>query len=246
MNPKIYIGTSSFNNRFWQPDFYPADLPRSEWFHFYCSKFNTYEINVTFYKSPTVRTLQTWYRKSPPGFLYAVKAPKTITHIKRFAGAEDEINKFYDICSEGLTDKLGPILFQLPPSFKFSLENLKLIVNSLNPNFKNIIEFRDISWWRTDVFETLAQNNLTFCNVSYPNLPENINYTNQTGYIRMHGKPRLFYSGYAEIELKLMATDALSANVSELFIFFNNTAAKEGIENAVFLKEQIAHGVENP
>jgi len=160
--PQLTTGCSGYYNKEWATIFYPEGMPTSQWFEFYCRHFNTFEINATFYRFPTTKTLQTWYKKAPQGFTYAVKAPKQITHIKRFIDCEEEIEKFYTACRDGLADKLGCILFQLPPSFSYSEERLQLITWALQPGFKNVVEFRNESWWRQDVYDILAQNNIIF------------------------------------------------------------------------------------
>ena len=188
--------------------------------------------------------MQGWYKKAPEGFTYAVKAPKQITHIKRFEDCTEEIAKFYNACKEGLSEKLGPILFQLPPSFSYSEERLQLITSSLNPNFINVIEFRNESWWREDVYSALAEASITFCSVNYPKLPTTVAATTQTGYVRLHGNPKLFYSEYSEPELQQLYSDILKQhNLKEVYVYFNNTASEAGIINAQQFKD--ISGVKN-
>jgi len=233
MKKQLYIGCSSYYNSRWKGVFYPEDMPSKQWFEFYCRHFNTFEINATFYKFPTLRVMQNWYNKAPEGFIYAVKAPKQITHIKKFTDCREEIDQFYSVCKEGLSDKLGCILFQLPPSFSYSEERLALILTSLNPDFKNVVEFRNESWWRQDVYDALAKVGITFCTVNYPKLPAGVVATTTTGYVRLHGNPRLFYSEYTLDELKELHEDISSKkNCSEVFIYFNNTASSAAIMNA--------------
>lgn len=239
-NQKIHVGCSSFYNTYWKGIFYPEDLPRKEWFAYYSQHFSTYEHNATFYRFPTLKSLQKLYEATPEHFLFAVKAPKIITHLKKFTDCKQEINDFYEICLEGFKEKLGCILFQLPPSFHYSRERLLLIVASLNPDFNNVIEFRNETWWREEVYEIFAENNITFCSVNYPNLPTDIIQTNEIGYVRFHGNPKLFYSSYKDEELKQVA-DFLSSNnkFKRTFLYFNNTASTAGILNALRLQKSI-------
>ena len=233
MKKQLYIGCSSYYNSRWKGVFYPEDMPSKQWFEFYCRHFETFEINATFYKFPTLRVMKNWYDKAPDDFIYAVKAPKQITHIKKFDNCKEEINQLYAVCKEGLANKLGCILFQLPPSFSYSEDRLGLIIDSLNPDFKNVVEFRNESWWRQDVYDALAKNNITFCTVNYPKLPTAVVVTTKTVYVRLHGNPRLFYSEYTLDELKELQEDISSKkNCSEVFIFFNNTASSAAIINA--------------
>jgi len=243
----IHIGLSAFNNSYWKGIFYPEDLPRSKWFEYYTKHFKTYELNGTFYRKPTIKSLQNWHDKVPGDFLFSVKAPKTITHLKKFIDCDDDIAEFYTVCREGLKEKLAYVLFQLPPSFDYSPERLQIIVQHMNPDFKNIIEFRNKSWWNNEVYATFVKNNLVFCSVSYPKLPEDILSQSCSAYVRLHGRPKLFYSDYSTEELCAL-TNVLMSNddCREVFIYFNNTASESGIVNALKLKELIASAKEAP
>jgi len=238
MKKTITIGCSSYYNSRWKGVFYPEGLPSKQWFEYYCEHFNTFEINATFYKFPTLRVMKNWYNKAPEDFIYAVKAPKIITHIKKFGDCKEEINQLYAVCKEGLAEKLGCILFQLPPSFSYNEDRLGLIINSLNPDFKNVVEFRNESWWRQEVYDALAKNSITFCTVNYPKLPTAVVVTTKTVYIRLHGNPKLFYSEYTLPELEELYNDILSQEkLKEVFIYFNNTASTAGIVNAQQFKK---------
>jgi len=235
-NNNIHVGCSSFNNKDWSGIFYPESMPRTDWFRFYSSYFKSYELNATFYKFPTVRTLDNWHRKTPEDFSFSVKAPKIITHIKKLENCQEEIETFYRICSEGLKQKLKCVLFQFPPSFGYSKEMLSLITSQLDKSFHNVIEFRNVSWWVPEVFEAFSAAGITFCSPNYPNLPVEIVNTNSLGYIRLHGNPKLFYSEYPSRELEKIWEQALLQNFRQVFIFFNNTASVAGIINAKEMK----------
>ncbi len=169
-----HIGCSGFHYKDWKGPFYPIDLPQRKWFDFYCEHFNTLELNVTFYRFPQLSFLQNWYQKSPGGFRFAVKAPRAITHYNKFNYTVDMVTSFYDTINSGLQEKLGPVLFQMPPSFSYDEGRLHRIINSLNPSFKNVVEFRHVSWWRDDVYKTLAEHHITFCGMSHPLLPDDV------------------------------------------------------------------------
>jgi uncharacterized protein YecE (DUF72 family) len=238
MKKNTQIGCSSYNNRYWKGVFYPQDLPTSKWFDYYCRHFDTYEMNGTFYKFPTLRIFENWYKKVPEHFLFSVKAPKDITHFKKFIGCEALLSEFYDLCATGLKEKLGPILFQLPPSYSFTPERLQDVINSLDKKFLNVVEFRHQSWWNEEVWNALSQNNITFCSVSYPGLPEDILTQFPLIYIRLHGNKKLFYSGYSKEDLEKIKM-TFSDSSKQVFIYFNNTAGIEGIQNALDFKEII-------
>lgn len=230
----IRTGCAGYYNWKWKNVFYPETLPQSQWLEFYCGHFSTLEINATFYKFPTAKSLQTWYNKSPDDFLFSVKAPKLITHLKKFNECEKEIGEFYSACRDGLQDKLACVLFQLPPSFHYSDEKLELVTASLDPAFKNVIEFRDKSWWTKHVYDSLAKSNITFCSVSHPKLPGTIIANSSTGYIRLHGDPVMFYSDYDTGKLDALQQALMKkTKYKEVFVFFNNTASNSGILNAL-------------
>ena len=233
MKKEIKIGCSSYNNRFWKGIFYPEDLPTKNWFNFYCRHFNTYEMNGTFYKFPTLRIMENWYKKVPDNFLFSVKAPKEITHIKKFVDCKERLTEFYNICDDGLEEKLGCILFQFPPSFDYTEERLQNIIRSLDKSFKNVVEFRHKSWWNQEVWDVFEQNKITFCSVSYPGLPEDILTSFPLTYVRLHGNKKLFYSSYSSEELEHIKKQLEHKSG---FIYFNNTASEAGILNALEFK----------
>ena len=240
MSPQdIHTGLSAFNNSYWTGIFYPEGLPASKRFQYYCEQFDTYEINSTFYKFPTVKSLKAWYDKSPEGFIFSVKAFKGITHYRRFNDCAELLQDLYATCREGLGDKLSYVLFQMPPSFAYSPERLDLIIASLDYSFNNVVEFRNVTWWRQDVIEALAQAGITFCSVSYPNLPEDIMKTTNTCYVRLHGVPKLFYSGYGDEQLKYLRDNILAGGFEKAFVYFNNTASNEGVLNAMDFKNHV-------
>ena len=238
----IHPGCSSYNNRQWQGIFYPDGMPTKEWFAYYCTQFNTYELNSSFYTFPTSKSLHTWYQKSPGGFKYSIKAPKIITHTKKFVECEKELAEFYVAIDSGLKDKLACVLFQLPPSYHYSPERLGLILASVDANYRNTIEFRHASWWTDEVFETFRQHKLIFCSVDYPGLPTDIIASTPRAYVRLHGNPRLFYSEYSDDDLLSMLHQLDSRNFNDAFVYFNNTASPAGIANALAVQRmQIEH-----
>jgi uncharacterized protein YecE (DUF72 family) len=235
MKNELLVGCSSYNNRYWKGIFYPENLPASKWFGYYCEHFDTYEMNGTFYKFPTIRIFENWYKKVPENFLFSVKVPKEITHIKKFQDCEALLSDFYTICENGLREKLGPILFQFPPSYDFTEERLQTIIKSLDTKFSNVIEFRHKSWWNKHVWDAFTAHKITFCSVSYPGLPDVILTGFPIVYIRLHGDKKLFYSGYAREKLEEI-NKVISDTSKNAFVYFNNTAGMEGILNALEFK----------
>ncbi len=235
---KFKTGCSGFYNRHWKEIFYPEKMPQREWLNYYSEKLNSLELNMTFYHFPDAARLQTFHDKTPAGFIFSVKAPRIITHLKKFNDCARFIDDFYAACENGLKKKLGCILFQLPPGIHYSEEKLEQIIGLLKPGYKNVLEFRHPSWWQPSVYDKLKKHKIIFCSISHPALPDILILNMPTAYIRLHGKTQLFYSNYSNKELEelyqsLMANEKLK----EAFVYFNNTAGTAGILNALHFQE---------
>jgi uncharacterized protein YecE (DUF72 family) len=166
--------------------------------------------------------------------------PKAITHESRFEGSQSLALEFYDVLSLGLAEKLGPVLYQLPPSITYSPEMLEAIISHMDENFKNVIEFRHISWWRKEVVQTLTDNGIAFCGVSFPGLIADVIANTPTAYYRFHGVPKLYYSAYDDAFLEgVVQTLHSDKKVKEAFLYFNNTAAAAALQNARYVQELV-------
>jgi len=239
-NLKCFIGCSGFYYREWKGFFYPEKLPQRKWFEFYCEHFNTLELNVTFYRFPQVNFLKAWYDKSPDDFLFSVKAPRLITHYKQFSETESLLSDFYGTVREGLQNKLGAILFQLPPKFDYARDKLQRIIESMDTSFNNVVEFRNASWWNEEVFSIFRKNNISFCSISISNLPDEVIAGQKNMYYRFHGVPLLYKSSYSQEYLKKIADNIFAdKKIKQAYIYFNNTASMAAIENAKFLKDYL-------
>ncbi|MGY3212909.1 DUF72 domain-containing protein [Mucilaginibacter sp. HD30] len=226
-----HIGCSGFHYKHWKERFYPEGLPQKKWFEYYCQHFKTLELNVTFYRFPRLSFLQNWHSNSPDDFRFAVKAPRAITHYRKFINTVDFISSFYDTINNGLQEKLGPVLFQLPPNFQFDEEKLDRVINSLDPSFNNVFEPRHVSWWNEKVYNSLAQKNITFCGMSYPGLPDEVIQNASSTYYRFHGVPQLYSSPYSEESLKKVI-NAIHKPTREGWFYFNNDVNAVAPRNA--------------
>jgi uncharacterized protein YecE (DUF72 family) len=237
---QYFIGCSGFHNKDWKEVFYPKGLPQSKWFEFYCTQFNTLELNTTFYRFPRIETLLQWYNKSPNGFKFSVKAPRLITHYKQFNDVARLLNDFYTSVQEGLREKLGCVLFQLPARIAYSEAFLQRITQSLDNSFTNVVEFRHISWWNQFVFDELAKHNISFCSISIKNLPAEIIGNTPLLYYRFHGIKKLYFSEYTKQTIKNFSIELnTKQNIREAYIYFNNTATTAAINNARQLKKEL-------
>ena len=226
------IGCSGFHYKHWKGTFYPEDLPQTRWFSYYTQFFNTLELNVTFYRFPRLPALQSWYNISPPEFKFAVKAPRAITHYRKFLNVGKFLTDFYRTVGDGLQEKLGCALFQLPSSFSYTSERLDRIISSLDNSFSNVLEFRDPSWWNREAYDRLGNKNITFCGISHPSLPNEVVINAPLVYYRFHGDEQLYASRY-----RLETLEQLSAQIShqqevrKAFIFFNNDINANAVYN---------------
>ena len=230
---KWWIGCSGFYYKGWKEKFYPKGLPQRKWFEFYCESFNTVELNVTFYRFPRVSDLKAWYDRSPDDFMFTVKAPRLITHYKKFVEVTRELQEFYDTINKGLGKKLGSVLFQLHPRIVYSEEKLSQIIENMDKGFDNVIEFRHASWWRPDVMKVLKENSIAFCSISYPGLPDDVHKTSTTMYYRFHGVPKLYLSSYSDAQLEnVVAQLKKKRNADNVYVYFNNDIEVAAVDNA--------------
>jgi len=240
MAKKWFIGCSGFAYKEWKEAFYPQGMPQSRWFDYYTRHFNTLELNVTFYRFPTIKSLQGWYNKAPEGFVFSAKVPRWITHYRRFEETERMLGDFYGLLKEGMKDKMGAVLFQLSGQFVYSKEKLHKMLEQLDYSFTNVIEFRNEGWWRKDVLQLLKKNNISFCGVSYPKLPDDAVVNTAIPYYRFHGVPKLFYSQYSKAFVKKIYEQlAAKKSAKTIYVYFNNTATQAAINNARYLQTLI-------
>lgn len=239
-NMQTYIGCSGFYNKDWKEVFYPKGIAQNKWFEYFCTQFNTLELNTTFYRFPTVEMLQKWYDKSPAEFKFSVKVPRLITHYKQLIDCEKLLTDFYLTIKEGLKEKLGPVLFQFPAKIIYSGEFLQRIVQNLDSSFVNVVEVRAENWWNQSVINELSAHNISFSGVSINNLPDEILANTNVVYYRFHGIPKLYFSQYNEQKISDFSNELKEKAAGKTaYIFFNNTATMAAINNARELKEYL-------
>jgi uncharacterized protein YecE (DUF72 family) len=237
---RYYIGTSGWHYDDWRGRFYPEKLPKAQWLEFYAGRFNTLELNNTFYRLPKESVFQNWHDASPEGFIFSVKVSRFITHIKRLKDCEDEVDKFMSRASL-LQEKLGPILYQLPPGRHRDDEVLVNFLSILPRGMKHVIEFRHESWFTEEVFEILRRYHAGFCVFDMPKLSSPLVATADFAYIRFHGSGSLYSSCYSDEELAGWAEKIaeLSEKHERVFIYFNNDVAGYALENAATIRDYL-------
>lgn len=238
-----HIGCSGFHYKHWKESFYPKGLPMTKWFDYYSNTFDTLELNVTHYRFPRVGSLTDWYNRSNNNFLFAVKMFKGITHYKKLHDCKRMVDEFYAIVAEGLQEKAACILYQFPPTFRYNETNMNRIVENLNAQIHNVVEFRHESWWNEQVYRICHQHNISFCGISHPDLPAEVVSTTPLLYYRMHGRPRLYASRYSRAALRKIKDEITDSDKTKTaFIYFNNDSDANAVRNASELKEMTEHG----
>jgi len=230
---KIYIGTSGWNYSSWKGKFYPGELAQKEWLAYYSKRFNSVEINNTFYQLPKKHTFKNWAGSTPKDFIFSVKASRYITHLKKLNQSGEVVNKLINHSSE-LKGKLGIFLFQMPGNQSKDMEKLKIFLNELPDKYRYAFELRNDSWFDKDVFMLLDKNNCGIVINSSPDFPFHNIATGNICYIRMHGSKKLYSSRYSDDELKEFAEIILKYHNRGFhsFVYFNNDVHGYAVENA--------------
>jgi uncharacterized protein YecE (DUF72 family) len=159
---RVRVGTSGYNYPEWKGTFYPSDLKPARMLPYYAERFGAVEINATFYRMPTPATVAAWAKAVPDAFTFVLKAPQRITHFARLKNVEELVRVFCD-AARVLGSRLGPLFFQLPPSFKKDAGRLRELLAQLPSDLKTAFEFRHASWFADDVYEQLRARNAALC-----------------------------------------------------------------------------------
>jgi uncharacterized protein YecE (DUF72 family) len=240
LKASAYVGCSGWFYWKWRGQFYPADLATSEWFGRYAKRFDTVEINASFYSWPTVANVKAWRRQAGRRkFVYTVKVCELITHIKKFKGTKTLIKDFGTI-ADILGDRMGCFLFQLPPSYSYTKTRLSSILGQIDPMRRNVVEFRHASWWNDTVYAAFRQAGAIFCSCSGPKLPDELIRTADDIYLRLHGPERWYRHNYSKDELAKWADRIKAAGAKRAWIYFNNDNDGYAPKNAVTLRRLLA------
>jgi uncharacterized protein YecE (DUF72 family) len=184
---RIYIGTSGFSYAPWRGSFYPEKLPAAKMLAYYAERLDAVEINNTFYRMPAPDMLAKWAAETPPGFQFALKSPRRITHEKKLADSAEDLTRLSE-AARTLHDRLGPVLFQLPPFMKKDLPRLQAFLSTLSglpPGLRAALEFRHESWFSPDVYEALRACDAALCLAESEELATPVEETSSWGYLRL-------------------------------------------------------------
>ena len=233
---KYYIGCSGWHYDHWRGLYYPEGLSKPKWLQFYARQFTTVELNNSFYRLPSEKAFTTWRESTPDDFVFAVKVSRFITHIKRLKNLDSAVETFLSRAVL-LGQKLGPLLYQLPPNMKRNDEVLESFLSSLPQDYRHVVEFRHKSWIDDTVFDILRRYNVGLCVFDMPDFSCPLVATSDFAYVRFHGSEGLYYSCYSDEELSQWAQSIarLGQDIKAIYIYFNNDAEGFAIENAVTL-----------
>lgn len=233
----LYIGTSGWHYPHWKGTFYPDDVPTRQWLAYYAERLHTAEINNSFYRLPSRETFAAWRDTVPPGFVFAVKASRFLTHMKKLNEPEEPLERLYDRI-EPLGDKLGPILYQLPPRWRFNRERLACFLARLSPGHRNVFEFRDPSWLNDEAYDLLARHNAGFCIYELAGLTTAPVVTADFVYVRLHGPGGKYQGSYPAEALHgwLDAVGRWLAEGRDVYCYFDNDEAGFAAHNALAMQ----------
>ena len=219
----FWIGTSGFQYTEWREFFYPEKLPAAKMLPFYAERFHTTEINYTFRRIPSGKTIESWYELTPERFAFSLKAPQRITHFSKLQKCAESLNYFFGII-QGLEKKLGPLLFQLPPSFKKDAQVLSAFLDELPNGIRAAFEFRHESWFDDEVFENLRARNAALC------IAESAKLTTPTLATAGFGYLRLRREDYNAMDIARWAEFLRSqeGTWSDAFVYFKHEERAEG------------------
>lgn len=237
----VYIGTSGWHYKHWRDLFYPAKFPADQMLTFYAQRFDTVELNNSFYHLPLPTSFDKWRETTQRNFVFAVKGSRFTTHMKKLKDPESSTDKFFHVV-ERLEQKLGPVLFQLPPRWKLNLERLTEFLQALPREHRYAFEFRDESWLVKEVFEILRQHNGAFCIHDLATMKTPLELTTDFTYIRFHGPGEAKYRGsYSRPQLKEWAKriNRWRRELKGIYVYFNNDIGGHAVTNALTLRELV-------
>jgi uncharacterized protein YecE (DUF72 family) len=238
--PGLHIGCSGWNYKHWRGSFYPADLPQRAWLDWYARHFQTVEINNSFYRLPEETTFEHWRAQSPRGFVFAVKASRYLTHMKKLREPDEPLDRLLSH-ARGLGRKLGPILYQLPAQFLVDAARLETFLDALPRRRRHVIEFRDVSWYVPQVFELLERHGVALCLHDKEGSAIDGPFVGPFVYVRFHGTSGRYHGSYSDAALLDWAqTLAVRWRSGQpVYAYFNNDPNADATRNAGTLKRML-------
>lgn len=238
MKKRFHIGTSGWHYKHWKGTFYPADTKDKDQLSIYLEHFKTVEINNSFYRLPSADTFSLWRKSVPEDFLFAVKASRYITHMKKLKDTAEGLHLFLTH-ADHLKEKLGPILFQLPPGWKCNAERLSQFLMHLPKGYRYAFEFRNTTWYDKSIYDLLKQHNCAFCIYELDHHLSPLEVTADFVYVRLHGPEGKYQGSYTKKQLSVWAKRCMQWRKSrrDVFVYFDNDQEGYAAFNASTLKQ---------
>ena len=243
MLPRYYVGTSGWHYDHWRWVFYPPELPKNRWLTFYAQHFSTVELNNSFYRLPSQQAFAAWRDNTPLDFVFSVKVCRLITHLKKLRQVQEPLANLLDRAS-ALGDKLGPLLYQLPPNLPCNRATLEAFVELLPKGLRHVFEFRHPSWFSHEVIGLLRRYSVGFCIMDLVGLGCPLAVTAEYAYVRFHGPAGPYWGSYSDEQLSVwkQKISSLAAEAKEVYIYFNNDMEGYAVQNARRLGEMLVVG----
>jgi uncharacterized protein YecE (DUF72 family) len=244
MTGTVRIGCSGWIYRHWRGLFYPESLPQRLWFDHYAETFATVEINASFYRRPTPENFDAWRDRAPPGFRYAVKVPRFITHMKKLMDCAEPVAEFL-ARARRLGETLGPVLYQLPPRWALNRERLDDFLALLPPDLTHVFEFREKSWMTEEVLALLDARGVSFCAHDMPGSATPRWAAGPIAYVRFHGGEGKYWGRYSDEGL-LAWTDWLVGEARggrDVWCYFNNDIGGHAVHDALTLRSMVSQAM---
>ncbi len=249
MQGKFCVGTSGWSYRHWVGKFYPQGMRNDQFLSYYTQHFGCVELNASFYRLPKPAMVEGWVAKTPEHFRFAAKLSRLITHQKRLVDCREALVSYFEVMSK-LTPRLGPILIQLPPSFRFDgavVEPFLTVLRNEFGEYTYALEARNDTWFTAEAQDLLRRYNIAWVIAdSGGRFPKYEGVTADFVYLRFHGPGALYASDYPDEQLAEYATKVarwLKAGLA-VWAFFNNDVGGYAVKNAMTLREMVAHAVE--
>lgn len=237
----IRIGTSGFHYKHWEGPFYPQKIPAAAMLDFYAQHFDTVELNNSFYRLPEAGAFDCWRSSTPANFVFAVKASRFITHNKKLKDPENALDNLLPRAAH-LDNKLGPVLFQLPPKWRANPERLRNLLLILPTDVRYAFEFREHSWITVEILRTLREFNAAFCIYELAGYHSPMVVTADFTYVRLHGPENGKYQGsYSEQRLSRLARqiESWAKELKAIYVYFDNDQAGYAVVNALQLRDMV-------
>ena len=231
------VGCSGWQYKHWRGDFYPVDIPMARWFEYYAARFDTVEINNTFYRLPEAETFASWHERAPERFLFAVKASRFLTHMKKLKDPEEPIERLFSRM-RALREHLGPVLYQLPPGWKLDRARLEHFLQALPRDVRHVLEFREPSWYGDGVSALLERYGVARCLHDMKGSATGRERIGPFVYVRFHGASGTYSGGYPTQRLEQWAEWLQEQRHAgcDVFAYFNNDIGGHAPRDAVTLR----------